>query len=141
MPNSPIQSPAGYVPSRAIAFSDVDGTALLASALTPLPVTTNAAVVAPLAGSTAVTAVLGPFQPATGRAVMLSLSGTWVGTVKLVRSTDGGTTKLPLTINGTAWAQFTSNCCEAVWEESDTTARLYLDVALTSGTLAYRLAQ
>ena len=53
----------------------------------------------------------------------------------------GGTTKLPLTIIGTAWAQFTTNCCEVLWEESDSNARFYLDVALTSRTLAYRLAQ
>lgn len=141
MPNNPIQSPASYVPSRGIAFADVDSTALLVSTATPLPVTTSPAAVTPLTGSTAATAVLGPFQPAAGRAIMLSLSGSWVGAVKLVRSTDGGVTKLPLTINGAAWAQFTANCCEAVWEESDSTARLYLDVTLISGTLAYRLAQ
>lgn len=141
MPNNPIQSPAGYVPSRAIAFADLDGTALMASTLTPLPVTTSSAPVTALAGSTSASSVLGPFQPASGRPLMLSLSGTWVGTAKLVRSTDGGTTKLPLTINGAAWAQFTANCCEAVWEESDSTARFYLDIALTSGTLVYRLVQ
>lgn len=141
MPNNPIQSPAGYVPSRSVAFADVDGTALLASTAIPLPVTTSPAAATALTGSAAATGVLGPFQPAAGRAIMLSLSGTWVGTVKLVRSTDGGTTKLPLTINGGVWAQFTTNCCEAVWEESDSTARFYLDVTLTSGTLAYRLAQ
>lgn len=141
MPNNPIQSPAGYVPSRAISFADVDGTALLASTAIPLPVTTSPAAATALTGSTAASGMFGPFQPAAGRAIMLSLSGTWVGTVKLVRSTDGGTTKLPLTINAAAWASFTTNCCEAVWEESDSTARFYLDVTLTSGTLAYRLAQ
>lgn len=141
MPNNPIQSPAGYVPSRGVAFADVDSTALLVSAAVPLPVTTSPAAATALAGSTAVTAVLGPFQPAAGRAIMLSLSGTWAGTIKLIRSTDGGTTKLPLTINGTAWAQFTTNCCEAVWDESDAIARFYLDITLTSGTVAYRLAQ
>lgn len=141
MPNNPIQSPAGYVPSRGIAFADVDGTALMVSTLTPLPVNTSPAAVTPLSGSATVTGVVGPFQPAAGRAIILSLSGAWVGTVKLVRSTDGGTTKLPLTINGAAWAQFTTNCCEAVWEEGDPAARLYLDITLTSGTLAYRLAQ
>jgi hypothetical protein len=72
---------------------------------------------------------------------MLQLSGTWTGTVKLLRSSDGGTTKLPLTLAGAAWGQFTANCCEPVWEESETAATLWLDVALTSGTLAYRLAQ
>lgn len=144
MPNSPIQSPASFVPSRATAFSDVDGTALLVSQSNPLPVTMSAATgtaPSPLAGSTSASAILGPFAPITGRGIILVLSGTWVGTVKVTRSTDGGTTRLPLTAAGAAWAQFSANCCEAVWEESDAAARFYLDVALTSGTLTYRLAQ
>ncbi|WP_296680445.1 hypothetical protein [Novosphingobium sp.] len=145
MPNSPIQSPANFVPSRAAAYSDVDGTALLVSASNPLPVTlsatTGTATPSPLTGTSAVSGVLGPYQPAVGKPVILVLSGTWTGTVKVTRSTDGGTTKTPLTVAGTAWAQFTSSCCEAVWEESDSNARLYLDVTLTSGTLAYRMAQ
>ncbi|MFM5884200.1 MAG: hypothetical protein ACKOQ3_02505 [Novosphingobium sp.] len=144
MPNSPIQSPASFVPSRAAAYSDVDGTALLVSAATPLPVTMAAVsgtAPTPLAGTTATTGVLGPYQPALGRDVVLALSGTWAGTIKVTRSTDGGTTRLPLTAAGTSWAQFTGNCCEAVWEESDGNARLYLDVTLTSGTLVYRMAQ
>lgn len=144
MPNAPIQSPASFVPSRATAFSDVDGTALLVSASNPLPVamaTTSGSTSTPLAGTAAASGVLGPYQPATGRAVILSLAGTWAGTVKVTRSTDGGATRLPLTVAGGSWAQFTANCCEAVWEESDASARLYLDVTLTSGTLTYRMAQ
>jgi len=143
MPNSPILSPASYVPSRAAAFSDVDGTALLVSTSNPLPVSLSATTTAPtpLAGTTSTPGVLGPFTPVLGRAVVMVLAGTWVGTVKVTRSTDGGTTRLPLTVAGAAWAQFTGNCCEAIWEESESSARLYLDVTLTSGTLSYRMAQ
>ncbi len=94
-----------------------------------------------LAGNASASAVVGPFAPVMGRAVILSLAGNWVGTVKLTRSTDGGVTKLPLTIAGGEWANFTGNCCEAVWEESDAMASLYLDITLVSGTVAYRLAQ
>lgn len=142
MPNSPIQSPAGYVPSRATAYADVDGTALVVSNASPLPVTLAAIQSASaLAGSTAATGVLGPYQPALDRPVVLALSGTWAGTVRVLRSTDGGASKLPLTAAGSPWAQFTASCCEAIWEESDGTARLYLDVTLTSGTLFYRMAQ
>lgn len=142
MPSTPIQSPASYVPSRAIAFADVDGTSLLVSASNPLPVSVGAATAAaPLAGSTTASGVLGPFQPVVGRAVILALSGTWAGTVTVTRSTDGGITKLSLTAAGGNWAQFTANVCEPVWEESEAAAALYLDVALTSGTLTYRLAQ
>ncbi len=142
MPPTPIQSPASYVPMRAAAFADVDGTSLLVSASNPMPVSIGpAAAAAALAGSTAASGVLGPFQPAAGRPVVLALSGTWVGLVAVKRSTNGGTTKLPLTVGGMAWGQFTTNACEPVWEENEAGAALYLDVALTSGTLTYRLAQ
>jgi hypothetical protein len=121
MPSPPIQSPASYVPSRAAAFADVDGTSLLVSASNPMPVPDRAST--------------------TGRPVVLALSGTWLGTVTIKRSTDSGTTKLPLTIGGSIWGQFTANACETVWEETEAGAALYLDVALSSGTLTYRLAQ
>lgn len=77
MPNNPIQPPAGYVPSRAVALSDVDGTALLVSTAITLPVTTSPVAATALTCATAVTGVLGPlFQPAAGRAIMLALPGT-----------------------------------------------------------------
>ena len=142
MPSSPIQSPAAYVPSRAAAFADIDGTSLLVSQANPLPVSIgSAAGTAPLAGTTNATAVFGPFQPVLGRAVVLSLAGTWTGIVKIKRSTDAGATKLPLTVAGSAWGEFSGNACEPVWEESEAAATLYLDVALSSGTLSYRMAQ
>jgi hypothetical protein len=141
MPSTPIQSPASYVPSRAAAFADNDGNSLVVSASNPLPVFATAGSTTPLAGSTSTSGILGPFAPLTGRAVVLALSGTWSGTVAVKRSTDAGATKLALTVGGNTWGEFTSNCCEPVWEESETSATLYLDVTLTSGTLTYRLAQ
>lgn len=137
----PIQSPSGYAATRAVAFADTDGSALIASAATPMPVTLLAAPATPLAGTAATSAIFGPYQPALGRDIVLTLSGTWTGTVRLLRSVDGGATKLPVTIGGAAWAQFSANCCEPVWDEPESAARLYLDIALTSGSLNYRLAQ
>lgn len=137
----PIQTPSGYATTRAVAFADVDGSALLVSTGAPLPVTMGAPAATPIAATTAASTVAGPYQPALGRGVVLTLSGSWTGTVKVLRSTDGGTTKLPLTVAGDVWGLFTGNACEAVWEESEALARLYLDVTLTSGTLNYRLAQ
>lgn len=121
MPN-PIQDPAPYVPSRAIAFAANDGTATVVGANAPLPVNTLPPAPSVIAGTTAVSALVGPFDPVYGRAVVLALSGTWTGTVKLQRSTDGGTTRLPVTMMGAAWGQFTANCCEPVWEEADESA-------------------
>lgn len=144
MPTSPIQSPASFVPSRAAAFSDADGNALLVSNNNPMPVTIAAAAgstTSALAGTRTASGSVGPYQPSADKPVVLALSGTWTGTVKVLRSTDGGSTRLPLTAAGMPWAQFTANCCEAVWEETDTAARLYLDVTLSSGSLDYRMAQ
>jgi hypothetical protein len=72
---------------------------------------------------------------------MLTLSGTWAGTVKLLRSVDGGTTRLPVTAAGQPYGTFTGNICEPVWEESEAAALLYLDVILSSGSLSYRMGQ
>ena len=141
MPPTPIQSPSGYSVSQAVAYADVDGSARLVSASAPLPVTMGNLAVTPLAGTASATGSVGPFQPVPGRAVVLVLSGGWSGTVRVLRSTDGGTTRLPLTVAGTAWGQFTGNCCEAIWEESESTAQLYLDITLASGSVSYRLAQ
>jgi hypothetical protein len=140
MPATPIQSPASYVPSRAAAYADVDGTSILVSNGNPLPVTLRGASTAPLNGSASVSGSIGPFMPAVGSAVVLELSGTWTGLVKVMRSTNGGATKSALTVAGGSWAQFSGNCCEPVWEESEAAATLYLDVALTSGTLTYRIS-
>lgn len=141
---TPIQNPAGYAVTRAVAYADVDGSMLQVAAATPLPVTVTgggAAATTPLAGTTATSTVAGPYQPALGRAVMLVLTGTWAGSVKVTRSTDGGVTRQPLTAAGIGWAQFSANCCDPVWEESESAARLYLDITLTSGSLTYRMAQ
>lgn len=136
-----ILSPSGYAATRALVFADTDGSALLASVASPLPVTLGTAPTTPLSGTATVSVVTGPYQPALGRESILTLSGSWTGTIRVLRSTDGGTTKLPLTVAGSPWAQFTGNCCEPVWDETEAAARLYLDIALTSGSLSYRIAQ
>lgn len=138
---TPIQSPSGYAATRAVAFADGDDNAILASAANPLPVTLGMAPTAALGGTTSASGMFGPYQPALGRGAILTLAGAWAGTVKVLRSVDGGTTKLPLTLAGTLWGQFSGNCCEPVWEESEAAATLWLDVALSSGSLTYRLAQ
>lgn len=144
MSNPPITAPAGYYPPFAIAFADEGGDGQVVGTASPLPVTLvpdEPETSTPLAGSASASGVLGPFTPAPDRPIWLSLSGTWSGSVSVKRSVDGGTNKLPLTAGGLPWAAFTSNACEPVAEESAAGATYYLDVTLTSGTLAYRLAQ
>jgi hypothetical protein len=121
-------------------YSDATGGLSLVSAISPLPVSmTGAATPNPLTGTVSTNGTYAGFAPARGVAVVLVLAGTWQGSVRVVRSTDGGVTFNQLTAGGTPWAQFTGNVCEPVWEENDPAARLYLIVTLSSGTLAYRL--
>lgn len=138
----PVSAPAGYAPVTAIGFVQPDSTLTQVTAASPLPVSvTGAEPSAALTGSTPASVIAGPFAPVRDRPVVLALSGTWTGSVKVLRSTDNGATKLPLTVGGTPWATFSANCCEAVWEESANGVQLFLDVTLSAGTLTYRLEQ
>lgn len=141
----PVSAPAGFAPLAAIGFTQADATLAPVSTATPLPVALQPLPplppVPPLEGTASGAAAAGPFAPEIGRPVILTLSGRWTGTVWLLRSADGGTTRTPLTVGGLPWASFTANCCEPVWEEGSSGAELYLDIALSSGTLAYRIEQ
>ena len=142
MPTSPLRTPAGYVPQMAVAFANVGGDADLVSIANPMPTQEQPFVAAePLTGTLASSGQVGPFQPRPGRAIVLTLAGSWTGMVKLLRSVDGGATRLPITANGLAYGQFTTNACEPVWEESEAAATLYLDATLSTGSLSYRLGQ
>jgi hypothetical protein len=142
MPPIPVRSPANFTPTVAISYSDGNGDSAPVRLDAPLPVmAVSSTPAAALTGTSAVTAVVGPFVPVAARAIVLTLNGSWVGQVRVLRSTDSGITKLPLTAAGSGWAVFTANCCEAVWEESEAGVQLYLDIALTSGNVTYRLSQ
>lgn len=140
-----VQAPAGYAPCVALAFGSLDGAFTAVDAANPLPVASQpsqaAATSTPLTGTASANATAGAFAPQLGRPIGLTLSGSWTGTVQLLRSTDGGTSKLPVTVGGAAWASFTGNCNEPVWEENDAAATFYLAFTLTSGSVTYRVAQ
>ena len=138
-----VEVPAGFVPQYAVAFGAVDGPAVSVNMANPLPVRSvvaEAATVA-LAGIATASGVFGPFVPALDHPIRVTLSGAWTGAVELVRSVDGGATKLPLTIGGERWGRFTGNANEIVTEEREAAASYFLAVALQSGTLAYRVSQ
>lgn len=143
MPNNPISVPAGYAPAFAIGFAASSGGDLsIVEPGRPLPVTpVQAEASPPLTGSAQAHLTAGPFIPAAARPVFVTLAGTWQGSVAIARSTDDGATLQPLTLAGGPWATFTSNACEAVWEEYEAGAVLYLIADITSGTLQYRLSQ
>lgn len=147
MPNVPISYPARYAPGVALNYADDGGNAVLVSQSAPLPVTLAAVAggsttpSSPLTGMTAIASTTSSYVPLAGRPLVLTLTGTWTGTVKLLRSVNGGTTKLPLTLAGAPWAEFTANVNEPVWEENEAAAVFFLQFTPLSGTIAYRLAQ
>lgn len=143
MPKIPvaIATPAGFAPAYALGYSDTAGQLALVSDAAPLPVATSAPAPTPLAGTAAGSQLAGPFNATAGRAVVVALDGVWGGTVRLLRSTDGGVTRLALRVGGQAWAEYTSPGCEQAWVETESGASFYLDIALTSGSVAYRVSQ
>jgi hypothetical protein len=74
------------------------------------------------------------FTPQLGRPVNVLITGTWAGTVQVLRSLDGGTTRNPITAAGTPYGRFTANAQEAVGSDSDPAATYYLRFMLTSGS-------
>ncbi len=136
-----ISTPAGFAPAYAVGYSGANGLLALVSDAAPLPVATSAPAPLALSGEAAASETVGPFAATAGRVIVISLDGAWDGTVQLLRSTDGGTTKIPLRVGGTVWAQYTEPGCEQAWTETEEGVSFYLDIALNSGTVAYRLSQ
>lgn len=135
-------APAGYVPRMSMCFSDANGITEEVKASNPLPVNLQPRLAsAPLDGAANASVLAGPFAPISDRAIMLTLSGTWTGSVRLLRSTDQGVTKLGLTALGSPYGLFQTNLCEPVWEEAESGATLYLDITVTSGNVIYRMGQ
>ena len=141
MTSSPIAVPAGYAPAYAMGYSGGDGQLALVSGAAPLPVATSAPAPAPLAGQSAASEVVGPFEATPGRVVTVTLAGEFEGTARLLRSTDGGATRVPLRVGGAAWAEYTQPGCEQAWAETEQGASFFLDIALVSGAVSYRVSQ
>lgn len=152
MPDKPtIANPAAYVAPFALGFADENGALTLVSNETPLPIAGSGSgstggqgtdsLPDPMMGAASTSTLAGPFAAVAGYPIHLTLSGTWAGTVTMLRSVDAGTTRLPLTAGGMVWARFTGNANEAVWQETESGAEFYLDIVLDSGTLDYRVAQ
>lgn len=142
--NPAVSIPAGFVPAVAISYGAPDGPATAVDASHPLPIaaTMGGAGSTPLAGTTAVTATAGPFTPTLGRPIWLTLSGSWGGTAQVLRSTDGGTTKLALTYgDASPKGSFGANLNAPVAEETVAGATYYLQVTLAGGSLSYRMEQ
>lgn len=143
MANPPISVPAGFAPAFALGYSDAQSNLTMVTASAPLPVSvaSGAPVPAALTGQTATATLVGPFNAIADRPVVVALSGTWTGTVQVLRSTDGGVTKLPLRIGGSTWGTYHESGVEQAWIDKESGASFYLDIAPASGTVAYRVSQ
>lgn len=89
------EAPAGYARVTALRFGAQGRAATPIDAYHPLPVrgaTVAAAAATPLAGATSATGVEGQFAPELARPIVLTHSGSWMGSVQLLRSVDGGAT-------------------------------------------------
>jgi hypothetical protein len=133
--------PAGYAPAFALGFADATHNLNIVSDGLRLPVAVAAPPPAPLAGQATNSVVAGPFAATAGRVITVTLDGVWDGTARLLRSTDGGTTMVPLRVGGAAWAEYSASGCEQAWTEVEEGVSFYLDIALNSGTVAYRVSQ
>jgi hypothetical protein len=142
---SSIQFPAGWAPGTSICVKQANGTCAPVAADNPLPTAAAGvatATSAALTGTATTTSTVGPFTPNLGRVIWLTLSGTFSGSVTLLRSRDGGTTKLALTYSdGTAKPTWTTALNTPVTEETVAGATYYLSITLTSGSVSYRLEQ
>lgn len=112
------------------------------------PVSTTTPVGGSVSG--AVTEFIGPFTPNDiGRPIYLLLNAesATTGQITLHTSTDGGTTKYPITVGGRAWADFNlasktgiiSN--ETVDTPYSTRITYYLYVNISAGNVTYNFYQ
>lgn len=139
-----VETPAGFAPAVAVAFGAGGAPATMVNASNPLPVTAavGTASSTPLSGTISASGTVGPFAPQLSRPIWLTLSGSWAGSVQILRSTDGGATTLPLTYgDGTAKPALLSNFNAVAAEETVAAATYYLQFTRTSGTLQYRMEQ
>ena len=136
-----IQTPAGYASGYAVGYADPADNLILVSEAERLPVAPVAPAPAAFVGQASTALVAGPFEAVAGRVVTVTLGGTWEGTIRLLRSTDGGSTLVALRVAGEPWAEYSQPGCEQAWLETEDGASFYLDVQLVSGTADYRVSQ
>jgi hypothetical protein len=139
-----VGAPGGFVPQIALTLGARDGTAVAIDPSNPLPTRAMAMAAGsvPIAGVMTDSGIVGPFMPDLMRAIIVTLAGEWTGTVSVLRSSDGGATRQPLTfVDGSAKGVWSGNVNTAIGEESVAGARYYLQFARTSGTLSFRVEQ
>lgn len=139
-----IIAPSNIVPPSGLAFTGADGNTKVASPTDPIPTTAAAlapATSTPLTGTSTGAQTVGPFTPVLGRPITLALSAaSWPGgNAQLLRSTDAGVTKLPLTPSGITIGVYGGTGADSPWVETEAGATFYL--SLPGPGISYRVAQ
>ncbi|WP_239806298.1 hypothetical protein [Croceicoccus hydrothermalis] len=137
-----IKLPAHYAPAIAVGFQGPENSFSLVEIGRPLPVVNVPQLGGdPLTGTADASGTVGPFLAQPAKAISIELSGEWAGSVRLLRSSDGGDTLSPLKAAGADWAVFNDNGVEQAWFETERDIGFYLQINLTSGTVSYRVSQ
>lgn len=116
------------------------------SVTNPLPATlaNGASGKSPVTGSFTAIGYSSPFTPIPGRPFNLSgwldPAGSFVGTIVLERSFDGGVTKLPLTALGSSLFSLTGPFSEMMQEDEYGVQYFLRCTAFTSGKMNYRVS-
>lgn len=139
-----IVAPSTIVPPSGQAFARADGSTAVVSPSDPLPTTPGPlgpSGVTALTGTSTGAQTVGPFVPVLGRPITLALAASsWPGgNVQLLRSTDGGVTKLPLTPAGVTIGTYSGPGADSPWIETESGATYYL--SLPGSGITYRVAQ
>jgi hypothetical protein len=137
----------GSLGGAATSANQAIGNAALATISAPFVAATSTPLTATINNTTA--HVLGSFAPQLSRQIWLTLNATVAasGTAQLLRSNDGGTTKIGITLGGSVAASYQFSAVtgaivnEAILTETDATATYYLAITLTAGTVTVRVAQ
>ena len=137
----------GSLNGAATAANQALGNAALSTLTAPFTAATSVALTATIGDTVA--HLLGPLTPQLNRQIWVTLNATVQasGTAQLLRSTDGGTTRLAITRQGVAIGTFTFNSMtgaivnEPVQTETDASATYYLAITLTAGAVSVRMAQ
>lgn len=137
----------GSIGGAATASNQALGNASLATIASSFAAATSTPITATINDTAAHT--LGPFTPQLSREIWLTLNATAAasGTAQLLRSTDGGTTKVGLTAGGIAIGAYAFGTVigaivnEIMGIETDASATYYLNITLSAGAVACRLAQ
>lgn len=137
----------GSLGGAATSANQAIGNAALTTLSAPFIAATAAALTATINDTAAHT--LGPFTPQLSRQIWLTINATAAatGAAQLLRSNDGGTTKIGVTQNGGLAASYQFSAVtgaivnEPVLTETDATATYFLSISLTAGSVTVRMAQ